>query len=110
MGQVTNTGGAVNDKLAAVMISNRFGKLVQIVLGPEWYMAKNGVKIKNGDFLQVNGTFADQAQSVFVANSVTKGQKTVQLRNFQGMPTWPQGAGGGGGNCCTLWNLFGLLD
>jgi hypothetical protein len=89
-GQMTNTGGAVNSKLTTVMIANRFGKMVQVILGPEGYMEKNGVNIKNGDFIQVSGTFADQGQSVFVANSITKDQKTVQLRNFNGMPIWPR--------------------
>jgi hypothetical protein len=89
--QFTNTGGAVNSKIITVMIANRFGKLVQVILGPEKYMEKNGLDIKNGDFIQVSGSFADQGQSVFVANSVTKGQKTVQLRNFNGMPIWPRG-------------------
>jgi len=89
--QFTNTGGAVNSKIITVMIANRFGKLVQVILGPERYMEKNGLDIKNGDYIQVSGTFIDQGQSVFVANSVTKGQKTVQLRNFNGMPIWPRG-------------------
>ena len=105
MGQITNTGGAVNDKIVTVMIADRFGKMVQVILGPEWYLEKNGIKIKNGDFIQVNGQFVDQAQSVFIAHSVTKDRNTAQLRNFNNFPTWPQGGGSEGG-CLNLWGLL----
>jgi hypothetical protein len=67
-------------------------------------MEDYGIKIKNGDFIQVSGTFADQGQSIFVAGSVTKDQRTVQLRNFNGFPIWPKGGGGGG--CLDLWGAL----
>jgi hypothetical protein len=65
---------------------------MDIHLGPADYWKKNGLELAKGDSIEVTGskTMVDKQEAV-LAREVKKGDKTVTLRNAQGIPAWSQG-------------------
>ena len=68
---------------------------VPVHLGPAWYVDKQNVHVERGDRVEVTGSRVSFAgKPAIIARQVTKGGKTLTLRNEAGVPAW---AGRGGG-------------
>jgi hypothetical protein len=62
---------------------------VNVVVGPSSYLAKKNFSFAKGDQIQVTGSKVTyQGQEELIAREVKKGNKTLTLRNDQGIPMW----------------------
>jgi hypothetical protein len=65
---------------------------VNVVVGPSSYLAKKNFSFAKGDQIQVTGSKVTyQGQEELIAREVKKGNKTLTLRNDQGVPMWSRG-------------------
>ena len=65
------------------------GEILPVHLGPEWYIDKQTIALKQGDKVQVRGsriTFQDKP--AIIAADVTKGAESLHLRDANGIPAW----------------------
>lgn len=61
-------------------------------LGPADYWKKNGIELLKGDSIEVTGSrVLVDGKEALIAREVRKGDKTVTLRNAQGVPAWSGG-------------------
>jgi len=68
------------------------GGTVEVHLGPVGYWKKNGFDLAKGDTIEVTGSKSKVDDTeVMRAREVKKGEKTVTLRNAQGVPLWSRG-------------------
>ena len=66
--------------------------LLNVVLGPSSYIAAKNFTFAKGDEIQVTGSEVTyQGQKELIAREVKKGDKTLTLRNDQGIPLWYRG-------------------
>ncbi|HJS57339.1 MAG TPA: DNA-binding protein [Vicinamibacteria bacterium] len=64
----------------------------EAVLGPSWFLEREGVSIAKGDSVEVTGSLVDSdGTDVLIAAQLKKGEKTVRLRDEQGFPAWAGG-------------------
>lgn len=62
---------------------------VKVFLGPNWFVAEQGMNFAILDRLQVTGAkLIDQGRVVIFAGQVRKGDRTWQIRDEQGFPLW----------------------
>lgn len=62
---------------------------MRVYVGPEWYMERQGVEIRDQDDVQVTGALATVAgQSLLLAREVAFGGQTLTLRDNHGKPLW----------------------
>lgn len=65
---------------------------LSVHLGPAWYLERNGLAVATGDTLQVTGSrISLEDGPALIAAEVKKGDKTLRLRNAQGIPLWSGG-------------------
>jgi hypothetical protein len=68
------------------------GGMVDVHLGPTDYWEKNGFSLAKSDSIEVIGSRVKVGDAeVFLAREVKKGDKSVTLRNAQGIPAWSRG-------------------
>lgn len=61
-------------------------------LGPAWYLEQELPKLRPGESVVVTGSPAQWGgEEVIIASEIRKGDKTVQLRTYDGRPAWPGG-------------------
>ncbi len=58
---------------------------VAVALAPGWYLHEHGVHFEPGDRVRIVGAASGQ---VFVASDVSKGERTLPLRDALGRPLW----------------------
>lgn len=62
---------------------------IPVHLGPAWYIQNQGIEIKPGDKIEVQGSKISLAgQPAIVAASVKKGKQILTLRDQNGFPRW----------------------
>ena len=62
---------------------------VKVFLGPNWYVAEQGLNLALFDRLEVTGAkIMDQGRMVILAAQVKKGDQTWQIRDETGKPLW----------------------
>jgi len=62
---------------------------VSVHLGPEWYIKKQVITVKNGDRIEVKGSrITFEGKPAIIAAQVKKGNETLELRNDSGLPVW----------------------
>jgi hypothetical protein len=62
---------------------------VAIRCGPSWYVKQQGLEVANGDQVSVKGSRVTYAgKPVLLAAELTKGSRTVTLREADGSPRW----------------------
>ncbi len=62
---------------------------VRVFLGPNWYVAEQGLNISILDRLEVTGAkIIDQGRLVIFAAEVKKGDQTWRIRDEKGRPQW----------------------
>jgi hypothetical protein len=71
------------------------GATYAVHLGPAWYVDRQDTKLAAGDRIQVRGSrLTMDGRPVILAATVTKGERTLVLRDDTGVPKW---SGGGRG-------------
>ena len=62
---------------------------VSVVLGPQWYLENQDVKIEPKDKLEIKGSRATvQGKPALIAAEVKKGDQILRLRDESGTPVW----------------------
>jgi len=62
---------------------------VKVFIGPNWYVAEQGMEFAILDRLEVTGAkIVDQGRAVIFAAQVKKGDRTWQIRDETGKPLW----------------------
>jgi DNA polymerase III alpha subunit len=65
---------------------------IRVHLGPSNYLAKQQFSFGAGDQLSITGSKVTmQGTEVLIAREIKKGDKTLVLRNAQGIPNWSGG-------------------
>ncbi len=79
-----------SDRLASGFRLRLGGEKPMVVdLAPDWYLDQNGIRFSPSERVHVEGHRVERSgQSVLYATSVTKGEKTVELRDRDGNPLW----------------------
>jgi len=74
----------------------------EVMAGPSWYYDQQKVTFKKGDKVEITAAKMSRGDKEFmIAGQITKGKKTLKLRNDDGTPVWrgqgPMGKDGKGG-------------
>ncbi len=65
------------------------GKKITVILGPRFYVEKQGVKIAVLDRIEVTGSLIQlQGKPALIAAEVRKGSQVLKLREPDGLPLW----------------------
>ena len=68
-------------------------KIVDVHLGPAWYLDKQAVRIEAQDKITVTGSRVSvNEKPAIIASEIKKGAEVLKLRDSNGVPEW---AGGG---------------
>jgi hypothetical protein len=68
------------------------GQVMDVHLGPTWFLQREGIEIAKGDSIEVTGSVIDSdGNSFLIAREMKKGQKVLKLRDEQGVPMWSGG-------------------
>ena len=60
-----------------------------ILVGPQGFLTQNNFSFSNGDEIEVTGSRVKYGTSeAIIAREIKKGDKTLTLRNEQGVPAW----------------------
>ncbi len=71
-----------------LVLDTRHGSLV-VHLGPGWFMERHGLKLQRHDEVTITGSRVILGgRPVLIAARITRGHKTLVLRNAQGVPLW----------------------
>lgn len=86
----TVEANAYNCRWGATEVTLKADKDTYIVqLGPTPFLSQNNFNIAKGDELRVSGfKFTCQGTAFLIARDVSKGRKTLTLRNALGVPAW----------------------
>jgi hypothetical protein len=61
----------------------------EVMAGPSWYYDQQKVTFEKGDKIEITGSkFARKNKEFMIAGQITKGDKTLKLRNDDGTPAW----------------------
>jgi hypothetical protein len=62
---------------------------LEVMVGPSGWLSEQGMTIEKGDDLEVKGARLDRrGTTVMVAQELSKGDRTVTLRDADGTPRW----------------------
>jgi hypothetical protein len=62
---------------------------VQVHVGPEWYLERQEIELREHEAVQVTGALAAvDGQPVLLARTITVHGHTLRLRDTQGQPLW----------------------
>ena len=62
---------------------------IPVILGPAWYLEQQQVTVNPGDALEVRGSrITLEERPCIIAAEVKKGEKTLKLRDQDGLPVW----------------------
>lgn len=62
---------------------------IDVHAGPSWYLSRNDIKFTKGDQVEVTGSRVKVANAeALLAREIKRGDKTITLRNAQGIPVW----------------------
>lgn len=65
---------------------------VDVHVGPSWFLTQSNVAFAKGDQIEVTGSKVKiEGKDALIAREIKKGDKTITLRNAQGIPTWSRG-------------------
>ncbi len=69
------------------------GEVFPIALGPEWVVERHALSIHAGDRIEVTGWCIVRGKSALLAATVKKGDESLLLRDWHGIPVWSRGGG-----------------
>lgn len=65
---------------------------LEVHLGPSAFLAEKGFAFTQGDEIEVTGSrMKYEGEEALLARTVKKGEKSLTLRNAQGIPQWSKG-------------------
>ncbi|MHB8484307.1 MAG: hypothetical protein ACYDCM_01050 [Candidatus Acidiferrales bacterium] len=65
---------------------------LDVHVGPSWFLAQSKISFAKGDQIEVTGSKVKFENSdAVIAREIKKGDKTITLRNAQGIPAWSGG-------------------
>ncbi len=65
---------------------------LEVHLGPSAFLAEKGFTFAPGDEIEVTGSgIKCEGEEALLARTVKKGEKSLTLRNAQGIPQWSKG-------------------
>lgn len=68
---------------------NSGDETLSVILGPQWYVERQDIKIVAGDEVEVAGVkTVRRGQDVFLAAEVKKGGDILKIRDEDGYPAW----------------------
>ncbi len=68
------------------------GQATDVHLGPTWYLQQEGFDLAKGDSIEVTGSMiGEDGERFLIAREIRKGEKTLKLRDEQGIPVWSGG-------------------
>lgn len=71
-----------------LVLNTRRGPLI-VHLGPEWFLKRHHFTVEANDVVTVHGSRVMLAgEHVLIAARITKGKKTLELRDTHGVPVW----------------------
>lgn len=69
------------------------GEMLDVHLGPAWYIDQQGFAIEPGDVLKIKGMpFTKDGKPALIAVEIDRGEETLTLRDGEGFPLWRRGA------------------
>ncbi|MBE9103256.1 hypothetical protein [Vacuolonema iberomarrocanum] len=67
--------------------------MLDVHLGPAWYVDAQGFAIEPGDFLKIKGMpLTKDGKPALIAVEIERGEATLTLRDGEGFPLWRRGA------------------
>ena len=68
---------------------------VDVHVGPSWFLKQKDLSFAKGDQIEVTGSKVKfENAEALLAREIKKGEKTITLRNAQGIPVWSGGRRG----------------
>jgi len=65
---------------------------LDVHVGPSWFLTQSKISFAKGDQIEVTGSKVKFENSdALIAREIKKGDKTITLRNAQGIPAWSGG-------------------
>jgi hypothetical protein len=65
---------------------------IDVHVGPSWFLTQNKISFTKDDQIEVTGSRVKFENSdALIAREIKKGDKTITLRNAQGIPVWSRG-------------------
>jgi hypothetical protein len=87
--EVLNTPDCPGGRVGVHPILRSAGAQVEIHLGPQPFLAKEKFALAVGDSIEVIGSKVKyQGREVILARQVSKGDRTLKLRDMSGKPVW----------------------
>jgi hypothetical protein len=89
-GQVSSVDTVATGPYQGVHLKVKTDKeTLPVLLGPRSYLDKQDVKFSEGDKVEVTGSRVTMdGKPAIIAKQVTKGDKTLELRDDRGVPKW----------------------
>jgi len=84
-----------NDSTIHLLVTTETNENVRLELGPGWYMDENGLTFEPQQHIEFRGQHDPNRD--YVAHSVRRGTQTIQIRNPDGSPRWPNKGTSGAG-------------
>jgi hypothetical protein len=74
-----------------ILLKTPYGR-IDAHLGPTWYLKKAMFQVRESDFLDVTGSkFQVDGTIILITREVSKGARTIFLRDMEGAPLWLDG-------------------
>ena len=65
---------------------------IDVHVGPSWFLTQNKISFTKDERIEVTGSRVKFENSdALIAREIKKGEKTITLRNAQGIPVWSRG-------------------
>lgn len=86
---VMYSGPENSDEMGMELLVQAGDELIQVHLGPVWYVEKQGREFKPGDKITVRGAKAMfHHEPVLIAEHIVRSKRMMKLRDEQGHPLW----------------------
>jgi hypothetical protein len=75
--------------MGVVLTVNTGSDTLPVLLGPQWFIGGQKMKISAGDTVELKGVkTARRGRDIFIAAEIKKGQEVMTLRDENGRPAW----------------------
>lgn len=75
-----------NESTMQLIVTTETDENVRLKLGPGWYMEENGLTFEPQQHIEFRGQHNPDGS--YVAHSLRRGQRTIEIRNPDGSPRW----------------------
>lgn len=84
-----------NDSTVHLLVTTETQENVRLELGPGWYLDENGLTFEPQQHIEFRGQH--DPNGGYVAHSLRRGSQTIEIRNSDGSPRWPNKGSTGSG-------------